>query len=221
MTKEELLSKDTFIALFSLSPIDQIERENELYLEADKLGVKGQFKKALNQYRPLLKKQIIMGNEAKLPDCHYDISNYNMGQYNCDMDGITDKQNNKFSYIPVLPVERYINEETGKEKIKLIFYKDNEWKEIIVDKSQLAINQKLLLLSDIGLDVNSENVRYYINYFNDILNLNNIKKLSSVSHLGWFEDSFIPYDTHGIFDGENDFKNVFSALKSKGDVGTE
>ena len=32
-----------------------------------------------------------------------------------------------------------------------------------------ALIQKLLLLSDDGLDVTSENVRYYINYFNDII----------------------------------------------------
>lgn len=217
MTKEELLSKQTFIDLFQMKPLDQIERENELFLEAEKLGIKSQYKSALKQYRQLLKKNIIINNPIELPNCKYDLSNYNMGDYTCTMDGIMDKQNNKFSYIPVLPVERYINEETGKEKVKIIYYKDNEWKEIIVDKSQLAINQKLLLLSDIGLDVNSENVKHYINYFNDILNINNIKKLSSVSHLGWFDNSFIPYDTHGIFDGENDFKNVFTALRSKGD----
>lgn len=217
MTKEEILNKQTFIDLFQMKPLDQIERENELFLEAEKLGIKSQYKSALKQYRQLLKKNIVVNNPLELPDCKYDLSNYNMGDYTCTMDGIMDKQNNKFSYIPVLPVERYINEETGKEKVKIIYYKDNEWKEIIVDKSQLAINQKLLLLSDIGLDVNSENVKHYINYFNDILNINNIKKLSSVSHLGWFDNSFIPYDTHGIFDGENDFKNVFTALRSKGD----
>ena len=216
MTKEELLSKQTFIDLLEMTPLDQIERESELYLEAEKLGIKSLFKANLKQYRQLLNKSKLIGNKLDISNCKYDISNYNMGKYNCSMDGITDDQNYKFSYIPVLPVERFINQETGKEKIKIIFYKDDEWKELTIDKSQITINQKLLLLSDYGLDVNSENVKYYINYFNDILNLNNIKKLNSVSHLGWFEDSFIPYDTKGMFDGENDFKNIFSALKSKG-----
>ena len=139
-----------------------------------------------------------------------------MGRYNCTIDGITDDQNFKFSYIPVLPVERYINEETGKEKVKIIFYREGEWKEKIVDKSQLSINQKLLLLSDDGLDVTSENVRYYINYFNEILNINNIKKLNSISHIGWKDDEFIPYDTHGIFDGADEFRNIYNNLCSHG-----
>ena len=75
----------------------------------------------------------------------------------------------------------------------------------------------MLLLSDNGIDVNSENVRYYINYFNDIINTNNIKKLDSVSHLGWNEDCFIPYDNYGIFDGMEDFKGIYKAISTKGD----
>lgn len=216
MTKEELLGKDTFVALFKLKPLDQIERENELYLEADKLGVKSQFKATLKQYKQLLKNNIVVNNDLELPECKYDLSNYNMGNYTCTLDGITDKQNNKFSYIPVLPVERYVNEDTGKEKVKIIFYKENEWKEKIVDKSQLSISQKLLLLSDDGLDVTSENVKYYINYFNEIMNINNIKKLSSISHIGWKENTFIPYDAKGIFDGNDEFRNIFKAISKKG-----
>lgn len=216
MTKEELLDKQTFIDLFNLSPLDRIDCENKLYLEADKLGVKSQFKTTLKEYSKLLRKNITMGNNTELTKCKYDLSNYNTGKYICNMEGITDDQNFKFSYIPVLPVERYINQDTGKEKIKLIYFKENKWNELIVDRSQIAINQKLLLLSDHGLDVNSENVRYYINYFNDILNLNDIKKLSSVSHLGWNGDDFIPYDTHGIFDGADDFRSVYNALNSRG-----
>ena len=157
-----------------------------------------------------------LDNSLNLPKCKYDIQNYDMGNYTCNVNGITDRTNTKFSYIPVLPVERYINEDTGKEKVKIIFYKENEWKEKIVDKSQLSISQKLLLLSDDGLDVTSENVRYYINYFNEIMNINNIKKFDSISHIGWKDDLFVPYDTHGIFDGADDFKNIYKSIGSKG-----
>lgn len=216
MTEKELLSKTTFIDLFSKNEIDRIEREDELFLEAKRLGIEKRFKETLKKYQALLKEKISIDEELKLPKCKYNIENYDMGSYTCTSKGITDRYNNKFSYIPVLPVERYINEETGKEKVKIIFYKENEWKEKIVDRSQLAISQKLLLLSDDGLDVTSENVRYYINYFNEIMNINNIKKLDSISHIGWKDDDFIPYDSHGIFDGADDFKNIYKAINSKG-----
>lgn len=216
MTEKELLSKETFIDLFGKSEIDRIEREDELFIEAKKLGLEKRFKDSLKKYQELFKEKMVIDNSLKLPKCKYDIENYNMGNYICTINGITDKTNYKFSYIPVLPVERYINEDTGKEKVKIIFYKEGEWKEKIVDKSQLSINQKLLQLSDDGIDVTSENVRYYINYFNEIMNINNIKKLQSISHIGWKEDAFVPYDSKGIFDGADEFRNIYKAIGSKG-----
>lgn len=216
MTEKELLSKETFIDLFNKNEIDRIEREDELFIEAKKLGIEKRFKESLKKYQSLLKEKMNVDNDLDLPKCKYNIENYNMGNYTCTINGITDKFNTKFSYIPVLPVERYINEDTKKEKVKIIFYKENEWREIIVDKSQLSISQKLLLLSDDGLDVTSENVRYYINYFNEIMNINNIKKLDSISHIGWKDNDFVPYDSHGIFDGADDFRNIYKAIGSKG-----
>ena len=216
MTEKELFSKQTFIDLLSKNEIDRITLEDELFLEARKLGLEKRFKESLKKYESLRVDKISFDNSLKLPKCKYNIENYDMGNYSCTINGITDKNNTKFSYIPVLPVERYVNEDTGKEKVKIIFYKENEWKEKIVDKSQLSISQKLLLLSDDGLDVTSENVKYYINYFNEIMNINNIKKLDSISHIGWKDDLFVPYDTHGIFDGADDFKNIYKSIGSKG-----
>lgn len=216
MTEEQLFSSKTFIDLLSKEGFERINLEDKLFIEARKLGLEKRFKDSLKKYMALRNEKITLDNSLKLPKCKYDIENYDMGNYTCTVKGITDKNNTKFSYIPVLPVERYINEDTGKEKVKIIFYKENEWKEKIVDKSQLSISQKLLLLSDDGLDVTSENVKYYINYFNEIMNINNIKKLDSISHIGWKEDLFVPYDTHGIFDGADDFKNIYKSIGSKG-----
>lgn len=216
MNEKELLSKNTFIDLFNMNEIDRIEREDELFIEAKKLGIEKRFKESLKKYEKILKDKIALDSSEDLPKCKYDIEDYNMGSYTCTLKGITDKSNFKFSNIPVLPVERYINEDTGKEKVKIIFYREGHWKELIVDKSQLSISQKLLLLSDDGLDVNSENVRYYINYFSEIMSLNNINKLDSISHIGWKGDLFVPYDSHGIFDGADDFRNIYNAISSKG-----
>ena len=216
MTEEELLSKETFFNLFEKSGAEKIEQEDKLFLEAKRMGIEKRFKESLRKYESLFKEKMNLDNSLKLPKCKYDIDNYNMGNYTCTINGITDKSNIKFSYIPVLPVERYINEDTGKEKVKIIFYKENEWKEKIVDKSQLSISQKFLLLSDDGLDVTSENVKYYINYFNEIMNINNINKLDSISHIGWKDNLFVPYDSRGIFDGNDEFKNIYKAISSKG-----
>lgn len=216
MDEKQLFSKDTFINLFNMNAIDRIEREDQLYIEAKKLGVEKKFKESLKKYEKLFSKKMNISKTLDLPRCKFDIQNYDMGQYTCNIKGITDGQNHKFSNIPVLPVERYINKDTGKEKVKIIFYKENEWKELTIHKSELAINQKLLLLSDSGLDVNSNNVRYYIDYFSDIMSLNDISKLESISHIGWRDDIFVPYDSRGIFDGADEFRNIYRAISSKG-----
>lgn len=216
MTEEQLFSKQTFINLFNMNELDRIDQESKLHLIAKKFNVEKEFKKVLKQYEKVLKQKIPLENN-KLPKCSYNIEDYNMGKYICTVNGIIDsKTDYKFSYIPVIPVERYINEDTGKEKVKIIFYKENEWRDLTVDRSQLAINQKLLLLSDDGLDVNSNNVRYYIDYFSDIMSNNDIKKLQSISHIGWKNDDFIPYDSHGIFDGADEFRNIYRAIGTKG-----
>jgi uncharacterized protein (DUF927 family) len=217
MTEKELLSKDTFIDLFNRNEIDRVEREDELFIEAKRLGIEKRFKESLKKYQEIFRDKIAVNDNTKLPKCKYEIENYNMGNYTCTINGIKDKMDFKFSYMPILPVERYINEDTGKEKVKIIYYKENEWKEKIVDRSQLAISNRLLLLSDDGLDVTSENVKYYINYFNEIMNINNINKLESISHIGWKNNLFIPYDSSGIFDGAEEFRNIYKSINSKGD----
>lgn len=216
MSEQELFDEKTFVKLFNMSELERIGFENKLYLVAKEYNEEKKFEKTLKRYEKIFKDKIPLAEDYILPKCKYDIENFNFGSYICDKTGIKDKNNNKFSYFPVIPVERYINNETNKEKVKIIFYKENEWKELILDKSQLAISQKLLLLSDNGLDVNSENVKHYIKYFNEVMNLNDIHKLSSISHIGWNENDFIPYDTHGIFDGVNTFKPFYEALSSKG-----
>lgn len=215
MTEEQLFSKDTFIELIGMSEFDRISREDYLFLEAKKIGLEKRFKDSLRKYEKIFNKKISL-EDNNLPKCKYDIDNFKMGEYTCSINGITDKSNNKFSHIPVFPVERYVNQDTGKEKVKIIFYKENKWYEKIVDKSELSINNKLLLLSDYGLDVNSNNVKLYIQYFGDIMSLNDIPKLSSASHIGWNGDLFIPYDNKGIFDGADEFKSIYKAIGTKG-----
>jgi len=219
MSIDELLNDSTFTQLFAKT--DEIEREKEkirLTQLAKNIGHEKDFKAMLKIWEKKVKtNKTFFDNSVDLPESNYKISNYNMGSYQCSPSGIVDHTNYKFSYIPILPVERFINEDTGKEKVKIIYYKEKKWHELIVDRSQLAVGTKLLQLSDFGLDITSENVKYYVNYFNEIINLNNIKKLDSVSHIGWKGDSFIPFNKEAIFDGEDDFKHIFKAITKKGD----
>lgn len=216
MKERELFAKETFINLYNLTEFERIEKEDELFLEAKKLGLEKEFKKSLRKYEKILNKKIKVDKKAQLPKSNYDLKNYNFGDYDIDKSGITDNSNCKISYIPVLPIERYINQDTKKEKVKIIFYKDDKWQELIIDKTQLTIATRLLLLADYGLDVTSENVKQHIKFFSEMININNLKIINSVSHLGWNCEDFIPYYNAKTFDGINEFKNIFEAISTKG-----
>lgn len=217
MTEKELFAKETFIELFSLPAIEKSAREDELFLIAKNFGLEKRFKQSLKKYEKIFNKKILLGKNTDLPKCDYDIKRYSFGNYDVSVNGIIDRSDFKVSHIPVFPIELYINRDTGKEKIKIIFYKNKKWHELIIHKTQLTVANRLLLLADYGLDVTSENVKQHIKFFNEMMNINDLKIISSVSHLGWNGDDFIPYHNAQVFDGVNEFRNIFNSISTKGD----
>lgn len=121
-------------------------------------------------------------------------------------------------YHPIMPVQRLINAETGKEKIKLVYKKGPKWKDIIIDKGVIASSNKIVSLSDYGISVTSENSRNLVRFLADIENYN-IEKIEtqiSTSKLGWIEKEFMPYGTNIIFDSETRFKDTYESIKEVG-----
>ena len=121
---------------------------------------------------------------------------------------------------PVMPVERLVNIDTNIVKMKLAYCNgDRRWKEIIVDKSILASRQKVVQLSDQGIEVTSENSGAFVKYMSDVCTLNykEIPEKKSVSRLGYIQDEgFSPYVDNLVFDGDQNFKHAFDSIKSHG-----
>jgi hypothetical protein len=122
-------------------------------------------------------------------------------------------------YHPILPVQRLINAETGKEKIKLAYKKGNRWKEIIIDKGVIASSNKIVALADYGISVTSEDARNLVRYLSDIENYNIdlIGTQISTSKLGWIQKEFMPYGGKIIFDNETRFKETYESIREVGD----
>lgn len=126
-------------------------------------------------------------------------------------------------YHPILPIQRLINAETGKEKIKLAFKKGGRWKEIIVDKNMIVVPSQIVKLAEYGISViggksgNSDNL---VRYLADIENMNIdcIDTQISTSKFGWIEDEFIPYSGNVIFDSESKFKEIYESVCEYGDI---
>ena len=122
-------------------------------------------------------------------------------------------------YHPILIVQRLMNAETGKEKVKLAFQKGFKWKEIVVDKGMIASSNKIVGLADYGVSVTSETSKSLVKFLSDIENYNisNIDTRVSTSKFGWINGEFMPYGLNIEFDSESKFKDIFGSVQSCGE----
>lgn len=139
----------------------------------------------------------------------------------CDY-GITIKTRNGVEIAcghPILPVERYINIDSGECKIKLMYKRSNAWRSTIVDRSALMDKRQILKLSKLTIDVNSETSGLLVKYLSEVENLNydNIPEYKSASRLGWVSDNtFVPYMDGIIFDGDEAYRSIYDSIKPTG-----
>jgi putative DNA primase/helicase len=121
-------------------------------------------------------------------------------------------------YHPILPVQRLINAETGREKVKIAFQKGAYWKDIIVDKGIIASANKIVSLADYGISVTSETSRALVKFLSDLENFNIdlIETKISTSKFGWIKDEFMPYGMNIEFDSESRFKDIFESVQEFG-----
>ena len=145
------------------------------------------------------------------------------GEYICDETGVF--VHDKFGYEqnicrhPIMPIQRLCNVDSGEERLKLAYKKGKLWRSIVVEKSALASSSGILQLAANGIMVNSENAKPLSTYLLEMeqLNYDLIPEQKSVGRLGWISDhGFSPYVDDLVFDGETNFKHIFSAVKSSG-----
>lgn len=231
LTKESILDEKIFTEIF--------EQEDEIYkarlilsLEdrAAELGVKTKFASLLKAYKKVYqetrKKQeqtiSLVENWTNFTDCPYGrmqcrswiASDDGVCLYNPNT-GVTDIL---ACYHPILPVERLKNLETGEEQLKLAYKRGGAWEELIVPKTMVTSASKIVALSGRGVAVTSENAKFLVRYLADVENSNGeyIKVQYSSSKLGWIRDSFMPYDTDIVFDGDARFRQIKESIEAAG-----
>lgn len=163
------------------------------------------------------------GNKTNFTDCPY--QQLNCGQWIADDTGVYkieySSQTFQASKIkacshPIIPVERLINIDTNIEKIKLAFYKDKKWQYVIVEKNTIASKSKIMQLANLGIEVNENNAKDLITFLADIMELNNIEPKTSVSHLGWIDNEFVPYSDKYCLDVDKEFKQKLDSISEAG-----
>lgn len=230
---ESLTNPSVLLAALRLP--DPIEREMklvELRGRAKELKRTRDFDRVLKVHQEALRKEWAQAAQAPedidLPDCP--LSGLKCFGWSVDVKGVT-RVSKEFSEEvqqacshPVIITERLTNIDTGGERVKLAFYRDKRWKDIIVDKSTIASRQKIIELADAGIQVNSENARHLIQYLHDLeaQNAYRIPRKRCVSRLGWADSvrggmEFVPYVTDVQYDGDPKYAAFFGAVRPAGD----
>lgn len=224
---DNILSTEVFEKLYEyeISDIDNyFKLYNEIKLLCNAKRITG-FDKSYKLYKDS-KKEVVEydGGGLFFPDLNnliYNTNRYEISQENFIYEVIPNVGKILVCYHPILPIEKYKNLEDGSEKIKIGFYKNNEWEYLIVDKSTISSSQSIVKLSDFGIAVTSENAKYLVKYLAEIENLNQdkITTSASVSRLGWFgEDTLIPYADKYEFDNERDFPYIDEKFGQSGEL---
>lgn len=189
--------------------------------KAGALGVKG-FQSLWNAYCEAMAQQqgFTLDNATNFEGQELELFS---AEYICDEYGVVIPD--KYGYEqtvcrhPIMPVQRLVNIDNGEERLKIAYKKGKMWRSLIAEKSTLASSNSILQLASNGVLVNSENAKALSTYLFEIENLNyeTIPEQKSVGRLGWVgEHGFSPYVDDLVFDGENNFKHIFNAVKSNG-----
>ena len=227
LTKEEILGDTVMNYLVSLEDsadkIRAIERVkekarefkvtsafNNIYKQKDK-------EKGIKNSETVSERQIVFPNMNGLV---YNSNRYELDNNGCIYEIIPNIGRILVCYHPILPIQTFTNLEDNSTKVKIGYYKQEQWKYIIVDKSVISSSQSIIKLSDCGIEVNSETAKYLIKYLSEIENLNRdkITNSSSVSRLGWFEGELIPYSKKFEVDCVKDIPNMEDMFSTSGEL---
>lgn len=183
LTKESILDKQNIDYVLALSnSVDREEELAKLQIRAKELKVYRQFMTLFKQYREMYIKDLKSktSNEINFTNCP--LQNIKCGKWIADDTGVyrldysptLEPMKIKASSIPILPIQRLVNKEEQIEKVKIIFLKDGDWKQIIVNRNTIASKAKILQLADLGVEVNEDNAKYLISYLADVIELNKL-----------------------------------------------
>lgn len=121
---------------------------------------------------------------------------------------------------PITITRRIHNIDTGMERVELAYRIGGRWRTVVVDKSTILSNQKILKLGDFGVSVSSKNANDLIEYLQDLdsTNYDKIPTTEATARLGWVTDSdFMPYSDRVSFDGDQSVARIFNSVRTEGD----
>lgn len=208
---------------FQPTPFLEQRALDRLTVEANKCGFKGfkaTYKAFKNSMRQVNSSHGILLNPTDFPQQPLELE---CGEWHCDSTGVSKVLKEKVEYAclhPIMPTERLVNIDTGEEKLRVSFFKGKYWRDFIASKLDLFDASKVIKYAALGVSVTSSSAKLLSAFLNDIETMNPdiIPETESVARLGYIGDGsqFSPYVDNLIFDGEANYRTIYSAISSKG-----
>lgn len=225
LTRENILSKELLGEIFSIS--DELDRElaiSRLSARAKQLSIKKEFDKLVNVYKRTQVDSLNQGYSANYTNFSNEYGvNLRCGNWvagECGITGINALGLEILAcYHPILITKKFVNIDSGFEKVQLSFRGACGWKDIIVDKEIISNSNKIVSLSKHGVSVTTETAKHLVSYLSEIDNMNHdlIPIQQSTTRMGWIGDNFVPYYGNVTFDGSSDFRNLYDCIEEHGD----
>ena len=204
----------------------RIQRLEVLASEAKEVGYKS-FKKSYAAFQKNLRKLNVrmdgtsFQNPTAFPGQPMELD---AGDWRCDAMGVVRETGNGGTEIacihPIMPVERYVNIDTGEEKIKIAYFNGKYWRDAIISKLDAFDASKVIRLAAIGVSVTTKTARALADYLCYIEGKNKdiIPETESVSRLGYIGsgEQFSPYVEKLVFDGDTNYSTIYDAITEHG-----
>lgn len=204
----------------------RIQRLEVLASEAKEVGYKS-FKKSYGAFQKNLRKLNVrmdgtsFQNPTTFPGQPMELD---AGDWRCDAMGVVRETGNGGTETacihPIMPVERYVNIDTGEEKIKIAYFNGKYWRDAIISKLDAFDASKVIRLAAIGVSVTTKTARALADYLCYIEGKNKdiIPETESVSRLGYIGsgEQFSPYVEKLVFDGDTNYSTIYDAVTEHG-----
>ena len=184
------------------------------------------FKKSYEAFQKNLRKLNVrmdgtsFQNPTAFPDQPIELD---AGDWKCDSCGVMRETGNGGTEIacihPIMPVERFVNIDTGEEKIRIAYFNGRYWRNAIISKLDAFDASKVLRLAAIGVSVTTKTAKSLADFLCYIEGKNKdiIPETESVGRLGYIGGNrFSPYVDNIVFDGDANYHTMYNAITEHG-----
>ncbi len=220
LTFSELCSEEVK-SIYTMLPDEQAKFEfaEKLRDRALALKRKGDFEKWWKTVTKIKPRISTTTNMLDLP-----ISDLEFGPYGITESGLYyyDERKGEITFAegtPLIVTKILHNIDGEPNKVELAYKLRGEWRRVIVRRRDVNDSRAILDLANYEINVNSANAGMLVEYISRFIALNTerIPIEKSVGRLGWYGDEFIPYGTNYTFDGAQNDRSKFDAVRAHGD----